>query len=114
MYPVSRPFDRVPIPVHQDWGINHSKIKGLCEEMGKENFIPGEEEVNWNHNPYMTPPPSVSLKPKVPDLLNLSDYQKVHQFKKALLKETRETFPLAGKLNFFLRNWEKLQTIQQS
>ena len=107
MEPVSRPFDRAPIPVHQDGDINHTKIKGLCEEMTKENFIPGEEEINWNQNPHVTPISSISLKPKTSDLLNLSNYQKVHPFVKTLFQETRETFPLAGRLKYFLKNWEK-------
>ena len=76
--------------------------------MTKENFISGEEEVNWNQNPHVTPTPSISLKLKTPDLLNLSDYKKVHPFVKTLVKETRETFPLAGSLKYFLKNWEKV------
>ena len=77
--------------------------------MFKEKFIPGEEvEVNWDHNPHVTPTSSISLKPKTPDLLNLSDYPKVHPFVKTLFKETRKTFPLAGLLKYFLKNWEKV------
>ena len=76
--------------------------------MAKENFILGEEEVNWNQNPHVTPTSSISLKLKTPDLLNLSDYKKVHPFVKTLFKETRETFPIAGKLKYFLKNWEKV------
>ena len=49
-----------------------------------------------------------SLKLKTPDLLNLSDYQKVQLFVKKLFKKTRETFPLAGRLKYFLKNWEKV------
>ena len=56
----------------------------------------------------MTPPSSLSLKPKTPDLLNLSDYKKVHPFVKKLFKETRETFPVAGKLKYFLKSWEEV------
>ena len=56
----------------------------------------------------MTPPSSLSLKPKTPNLLNLSDYKKVHPFVKKLFKETRETFPLAGKLQYFLKSWEEV------
>ena len=73
-----------------------------------QNFIPGEEEINWNQNSHVTPTSSISPKPKTPVLLNLSDYQKVHSFIKTLLKETRETFPLAGKVKHFLKNWEKV------
>ena len=105
---VSCPFDRAPNPVHRDGGINHTKIKGSRQEMAKENFIPGEEEVNWNQNSHVTPTSTISPKPKTPDLLNLSDYQKVHPFVKTLFKETRETFPLAGRLKYFLKNWEKV------
>ena len=77
--------------------------------MFKEKFIPGEEvEVNWDHNRNVTPTSSISLKPKTPDLLNLSDYPKVHPFVKTLFKETRKTFPLAGLLKYFLKNWEKV------
>ena len=76
--------------------------------MTKENFIPGEEEVNWNQNSHVTPKSSISPKPKTPDLLNLSEYQKVHPFVKTLFKETRGTFPLAGRLKYFLKNWEKV------
>ena len=82
--------------------------------MAKENFISGEEEVNWNQNPHVTPTSSISLKPRTPDLLNLSDYQKVYPFVKTFFKETRETFPLAGKLKYFLKAGKKLQTIHQS
>ena len=106
MEPVSNPFDRTHIPVHRDGGINHTKINGLYREMAKENFNPGEEEVNWNQNPHVTPISSISLKPKTPDLLNLSDYQKGHPFVKTLFQETRETFPLGGRLKYFLKNWE--------
>ena len=56
----------------------------------------------------MTPTSSISPKPKTPVLLNLSHYQNVHPFVKTLLKETGETFPLAGKLKHFLKNWEKV------
>ena len=76
--------------------------------MAKENLIPGEEEVNWNHKAHVTPPSSISLKPKRPDLLNLSDYQKVQPFVKTLFKETRKTFLLAGRLKYFLKNWGKV------
>ena len=109
MDPVSRPFDRAPIPVHQEGGINHTKMKGLCQELAKENFIPEEKEVNCNQNPHVAPKSSISLKPKTPDLLNLSDYQKVYPFVKTLFRETRETFPLAGRLKYFLKNWEKVR-----
>ena len=51
---------------------------------------------------------SISTKPKTSDLLNLSNYQKVHPFVKTLFKETRETFPLSGRLKYFLKNWEKV------
>ena len=77
--------------------------------MAIENFIPGEEEVNWNHNPHVTPPSSISLKRKRPDLLNLSDYQKVHPSVKIPFKETRKTFPLAGRLKYFLEKWGKFR-----
>ena len=63
-----------PIPVHRDGGINHTRIKGSCQEMAKENFIPGEEERNWSQNSHVTPTSSISLKPKTPDILNLSYY----------------------------------------
>ena len=76
--------------------------------MAKENFIPGEKEVNWNQNSHVTPKSWISPKPKTRDLLNLSDYQKVHPFVKTIFKETRETFPLAGRLKYFLKNWEKI------
>ena len=47
MNAVSNPFDRVPIPVHGDRRINHTtRIKGSCQEMVKENFKLGKEEVN--------------------------------------------------------------------
>ena len=51
---------------------------------------------------------SINLKPETPDLLNLSDYKKVYPFVKTLFKETRETFPLAGRLKYFFKNWEKV------
>ena len=89
MEPVGRPFDRGSMPVHRDGDINHTKIKGSYQEMAKENFI------------------SISLKPKTPVLLNLRDYKKVHTFVKTFFKETRETFPLVGRLKYFLENWEK-------
>ena len=104
---VSHPFNRTPIPVHKDGGTNHSKMKCLCQGVAKENFILAEEEVNWNHNPHVTPPSSISLKPKTPDLLNFSDYKWVHPFVKTLFKETRKTIPLAGRLIYFLKNWGK-------
>ena len=69
--------------------------------MAKENFIPEEEEVSWNHNLHVIPTSSISLKPKTQDLLNLSNYKKIHSFVKTLFKETRETFPLAGRLTYF-------------
>ena len=59
----------------------------------------------------MTPTSSISPKPKTPDLLNLNDYQKVYPFVKTLFKETRETFPLAGRLKYFLKNWEKVTDV---
>ena len=108
MYPVSCPFNRAPISAHRYGGINHTKIKGSYEEMANENFVPGEEEVNWNQNQHVTPTSSISLKPKPSGLLNLSHYQKVHPFVKRLVKETRETFPIAGRLKYFLKNWEKV------
>ena len=40
---VRGPFDRVSILDHQDEGISHTKIKGLCQEMTKENFNPGKD-----------------------------------------------------------------------
>ena len=43
MDPISSPFDRVSIPDHQDEGISHTKIKGSCQEMAKENFTPGKD-----------------------------------------------------------------------
>ena len=51
-------------------------------------------------------PSSVFLKPKTPDLLNLNDYKNVHPFVKTVFKETWETFALAGRLNYFLKNWD--------
>ena len=48
------------------------------------------------------------LKPKTPDLLNLRDYQKVHPSVKALFKETRETFRLAVRLKYLLKNRKKV------
>ena len=99
---VSHPFDRTPIPVYQDRGINHTKIKGLSQEMARENFI------NWNLNLHVMPTSSINLKPKTPDVLNLSDFKRVHPFVKTLFKETTETFPLAGSLKYFLKNWEKV------
>ena len=111
MDPIGHSFKRVSIPVHWDGGINHTKIKGSYQEMAKEIFIPGEEEVNWNQNTHVTPTSSISPKPKTPDLLNLNDYQKVHPFAKTLFKETRETFPLAGKLKYFLKNQEKVTDV---
>ena len=59
----------------------------------------------------MTPTSSISPKPKTPDLLNLNDYQKVYPFVKTLFKETRETFPLGGRLKYFLKNWEKVTDV---
>ena len=76
--------------------------------MANESFVPGEEEVNWNQNQHVTPTSSISLKPKPSSLLNLSHYQKVHPFVKRLVKETRETFLIAGRLKYFLKNWEKV------
>ena len=76
--------------------------------MAKENFIPGEEEINWNQNPHVTPISNIRLKPKSPDLSNLSDYKNVHPFLKTLSKKTRETFPLEGRLKYFLKNLEKV------
>ena len=58
--------------------------------MAKENLISWEEIVNWNHNPHVTPTSSVSLKPKKPNLSNLTEYQKVQPFVIKLFKETRE------------------------
>ena len=72
--------------------------------MAKEDFILEEQEENLNQNPHMIPTSSISLKPKTPDLLNLNDYKKVHPFVKTLFQETRETFPLAGRLKYFLKN----------
>ena len=46
--------------------------------------------VNWNHNPHLTPTSSVSLKPKTPNLSNLTEYQKVQPFVIKLFKKTRE------------------------
>ena len=110
MDPVSNPFNKSPIP----GSINHTKIKVSFQEMAKENFIPREEEVNWNHNPHVTSPSSISLKPKTPEILNLIVYKKVLPFVKNLFKETRDTFPMAGRLIFLKRTGKKLQTIQQS
>ena len=56
----------------------------------------------------MTPPSSINLNLKTPDVLNFSNYKKVHPFVKTLFKETRKTFPLAGRLIYFLKNWEKV------
>ena len=61
MDPISCLFDRASIPVLENRGINHAKIKGFCQEMAKENFIPGMEEVNWNQNSHMTPAFSIIL-----------------------------------------------------
>ena len=40
-----------PHPSLRDEGINDTKIKGSCQEIAKENFIPGKQEVNWNQKP---------------------------------------------------------------
>ena len=56
----------------------------------------------------MTPPSSINLNLKTPDVLNFSFYKKVHPFVKTLFKETRESFPLAGTLIYFLKNLEKV------
>ena len=69
---VSRPFDRSPILVHRDGGIDHTKIKASCQ-MAKGNFNSREEEVNWNQNAHVTSAFSIHLKSKTPNLLNLSD-----------------------------------------
>ena len=69
--------------------------------MAKENFLLEEEEINLNHNPHVTPPSSIGPKPKTAEFLNLCDNKKVHQFVKTLFKETREAFPLAGRLKYF-------------
>ena len=90
MYSVCRPFDMAPIPFHLEGVINHTKIKVSCQKMAKENLISWEEIVNWNHNPHVTPTSSVSLKPKKPNLSNLTEYQKVQPFVIKLFKETRE------------------------
>ena len=82
------------------------KVKSLLKEEA-HCFAPEEEGVNWNQKPHVAPISSISLKPKTPDLLNLNDYQKVHLFVKTFFKETRETFPLAGRLKYFLTNWGK-------
>ena len=105
---INCPFDRASIPVHEHRGITHSKIKSSCQEMAKESFISGEEEVNWNQNSHVTSASRISPKPKTSDLLNFSDYQKVHPFVKTLFKETRAIFPLAGRLKYFLKDWEKV------
>ena len=101
MDPVSHPCDKVPIPVDLDAGINHTKDKGSCQELAKENFTLVEEEVNWNHNHHVTYPSSLSLKPKTQDFLNLNDCKKVQPFVKSLFKETRETFPIIESINIF-------------
>ena len=51
---------------------------------------------------------SISLKSKTPNLLNLSNCQKVYPFVKTLFKETLESLPLAGRLKSFLKNCEKV------
>ena len=51
---VSHPFDKVPIPVDLDGGIDPTKIKGSCQELAKENFTLVEEEV----------PGDISIQPK--------------------------------------------------
>ena len=56
----------------------------------------------------MTPSPSTKLKVKTPDLLNLNEYKNVHPFVKMLFQENKESFPPAGKLKYFLKNWEKV------
>ena len=56
----------------------------------------------------MTPPSSINLNLKTPDVLNISDYKKIHPFIKTLFQETRETFPLAGRLIYFLKKSEKV------
>ena len=73
------------------------KVKSFLKEEA-HCFAPEEEGVNWNQNPHVAPTSSITLKPKTSDLLNLSDYQKVHPFAKIFFKETGETFPLAGRL----------------
>ena len=57
--------------------------------MVKVNFIPGEEEVNFDYNTHVTPIFSISLKSKTPDILNLRNCQKLHPFVKPFFKETR-------------------------
>ena len=51
MYPVSHLFNGALIAFRPYDGINYSKIKDSFQEVAKENFIRGEEEVNANHNP---------------------------------------------------------------
>ena len=72
--------------------------------MAKENFIPEEEEVSWNHNLHVIPTSSISLKPKIQDLLNLSNYKKIHSF----VKGDQRNFSSGRKINIFLKNWEKV------
>ena len=81
---------------------------GQSRKFGQRKFYSRGGRGNWNQNPYVTPTSIISLKPKTPDLLSLSDYQKLHPFKKTLFKEIREIFPLAGRLKYFLKHWEKL------
>ena len=78
--------------------------QGFVTGDGQRNFYSrgGRGKLELEHP--LTPTSSISPKPKTPDLLNLNDYQKVHPFAKTLFKETRETFPLAGKLKYFLKN----------
>ena len=101
------PFRQDSQPSSSGRGHQSHQNQGLVPRDG-QIFIPREEKVNWNHNPHVTPTSSIRLKPKTPDILNLTDYQKVHSFAKALFKEIRETFHLAGRLKYLLKNWEKV------
>ena len=94
MDPISHPFDTVPPSqfIGMEASIIIPKSKVRARRWPKKILFQGEEEVNWNHNSHVTPTSSISPKPKTLDLLNLSNYQKVHSFVKTLFKETRETF----------------------
>ena len=86
--------------------------------MAKENFISGEEEINWNQNPHVRPISNIRLKPKSPDLSNLSDYKNVHPFLKTLSKKTRETFPSRRKVKIFFeklgKSYKRLNNLKHS
>ena len=106
MDPVSHPFDTHRSSSRR--GHQSYQNQGLVPTDGQRKFYFRGEEINWNQNSHVTPASSISPKPKTTDLLNLSDYRKVKPFVRTLFKETRETSPLARKLKYFLKNWEKV------